>query len=174
MKPSLEPLLAITSQLEQAHIPYALGGSGLLYSLGLIDRVRDWDLTTEAALGDVLTALDQFTHTASPSGDYPFGSSYRIAFRHAWPEIDLIGNFSIHTASGLCRLPAIPTRRWEGVDVGSPEVWFVAYALMNRMEKARLLYHYLDQHEVNLEIMNMLLDQPLPDSLRDECKSLLP
>ena len=139
MQSSLESLLVLTKLLEQADIPYALGGSGLLYSLGMIDRVRDWDLTTEASFAEVMSVLGQFEHTASPSGDFPFASSYRIAFRHAQPEIDLFGNFSIQTESGLCRLPAIPTFCWEGVHVGSPEVWFVAYSLMKRLEKAQFL-----------------------------------
>ncbi|MGD8190751.1 hypothetical protein ACQCN2_12295 [Brevibacillus ginsengisoli] len=166
MQPSLEPLLAVTKHLEQANITYALGGSGLLYSLGLIERVRDWDITTEAPLEEVMSALDHLAHTASPSGDYPFASSYRISFHHAQPEIDLIGNFSILSEAGTCQLPTIPTFRWEGVAVGSPEVWYVAYYLMNRMDKAQLLHRYLKQHGFNSEVMNKLLSQPLPDDLR--------
>ncbi|WP_256369283.1 hypothetical protein [Thermaerobacter sp. FW80] len=33
-----------------------LGGSGLLASLGLIDRVRDWDLVTDAPVERVMAA----------------------------------------------------------------------------------------------------------------------
>ena len=54
--PPLRPLLVLVERLERAGIVVALGGSGLLATLGLTDAVRDWDLTTDAGLDAVRTA----------------------------------------------------------------------------------------------------------------------
>lgn len=162
----IEPMVEVTSALDKANIEYALGGSGLLYSLGLVDSVRDWDLTTEAPLDDVLAALSHLYCLPAPCGDYPFASSYRLSIHAEEPHIDLFGSFTIQTEAGLCRLPAIPTTQWHGITVGSPEVWFVAYSLMNRNEKAEKLLSYLQDNGANQEIINLLLHEPLPTSLR--------
>lgn len=47
--PPLEPLRLVTSRLDAAGIEWAVGGSGLLASLGLVERVNDWDLQVECS-----------------------------------------------------------------------------------------------------------------------------
>lgn len=42
--PSLPVLKLISKRLSQHNIAHALGGSGLLYVLGLIKNVKDWDI----------------------------------------------------------------------------------------------------------------------------------
>jgi hypothetical protein len=54
--PPLEPLRAVLARLEAAGVPHALGGSGLLAALGLVERVNDWDVTCDADL-DTLANL---------------------------------------------------------------------------------------------------------------------
>lgn len=163
---SIKPLVEVTTALDKANIEYALGGSGLLYSLGLVDLVRDWDLSTEAPLPIVMAALGHLHCQSAPSGDYPFASSYRLSIHAEEPHIDLFGSFSIHTEAGLCRLPAIPTFVWQGITVGSPEIWFVSYSLMSRTEKADKLLSYLQTNGANKEIVKMLVKEPLPASLQ--------
>ncbi|MGC5327932.1 hypothetical protein [Brevibacillus sp. SYSU BS000544] len=163
---TMEPLLKVTTALKKANIDYAMGGSGLLYSLGLVDSVRDWDLTTEAHLANVLEALGHLHCEPAPCGDYPFASSYRLSIHAEEPQIDLFGSFTIQTEAGLCRLPSIPSSIWNGIAVGSPEVWFVAYSLMNRKEKAANLFTYLQTNGSNSKIIALLLNEPLPSSLR--------
>ncbi|MFC3745790.1 hypothetical protein [Paenibacillus sp. GCM10012306] len=57
MEPNISNLIAVTKELEKYCIPYALGGSGLLHSLGLTNSVLDWDIMTEAPIEKVLKAL---------------------------------------------------------------------------------------------------------------------
>lgn len=163
---------SITDRLDKASIPYASGGSGLLYSLGLTDQVRDWDLTTDAPIEAVTDALQGIAWTRAVSGDYPFASSYRLSIPSDMLPIDLIGGFAIHSETGLCRLPSYSSGVWEQIRMGSPEVWAVAYSLMNREEKAQKLLAYLQKHGANQEQLRKLLQEPLPDPLRSKLQTL--
>ncbi|WP_079911099.1 hypothetical protein [Paenibacillus sp. 32352] len=163
---------SITERLDAAGIPYASGGSGLLYSLGLTEQVRDWDITTEAPLEDVEKALKGISWTRAVSGDYPFASSYRLSITHGSLPVDLIGGFAIHTDAGLCRLYSHSSRVWEGIPMGSPEVWAAAYALMNREEKANKLFSYLTECGADQERLQQLLQEPLPEPVRSRLLAL--
>ncbi|OXM83188.1 hypothetical protein [Paenibacillus rigui] len=174
MNLALQSIHTLTRQFEAAGIPYASGGSGLLYSLGLARQVRDWDLTTDAAYGEVAVILDELGlvwHRAA-AGDYPFASSYRITIKEAADAsgetmpIDLIGSFAIHSESGLCRLPSLAAFEWEGLRMASPEVWAAAYSLMGRQDKAEALWSYLRQHGANKRAVSRMAAEPLPPGIR--------
>jgi hypothetical protein len=170
---SIVPLMQVTHKLAEAGIGYALGGSGLLYSLGLVEAVRDWDLTTEAPMEEIKAALRGLHIEESPSGDDPFASRYRLSVHREAPQIDLIGGFAIRTDAGTCRLPVVHAFDWQGIRAGSPEVWFIAYSLMNRKEKAALLLDFLRRNGADPALVRRLGGEPLPDPLRDELFSLL-
>lgn len=172
MKPDTTNLLAVTERLQHEGIPYALGGSGLLHSLGLTAAVRDWDIMTDAPKEQVMKALENLTVQEARSGDYPFGSKYKLVVQSENPQVEILGSFSIHSDKGLCQLPAVPVSLWQGIHVGSPEVWYVAYALMNRKDKSDLLLHYLKEKEANKEILQRLVNEPLPDELIEVISSL--
>ncbi|MFD0679926.1 MULTISPECIES: hypothetical protein [unclassified Paenibacillus] len=169
----LETVRLLTKQLDEAGIRYASGGSGLLYSLGLIDQVHDWDLTTDAPLDDVTAALQGWSWTQSSSGDHPFASSYRIQVADQQLPIDMIGQFAIHSENGICRLPTVPSFEWQGILMGSPEVWAVSYALMNRIAKSDKLFAYLKQHQADRNALHLLLAEPLPAYLSAKLLALL-
>ncbi|MDF2961381.1 MAG: hypothetical protein K0S39_3116 [Paenibacillus sp.] len=173
MNLSLEPVRLLIQQLDKAGIRYASGGSGLLYSLGLTDEVRDWDLTTDAAYEEIEAALQGWVWAVSTSGDYPFASSFRMTIADERLPIDLIGRFAIHSEKGICRMPAISPFEWQRIRMGSPEVWAVAYALMDRNAKANKLFTYLQDHGANRDTLQRLLSEPLPDSLRLRLLGLL-
>lgn len=170
--PDLVHLAAVTDELQRRGVPYALGGSGLLHSLGLTDTVRDWDLTTEAPKEQVWEALRHLELQEGKSGDYPFGSAYKLVIHQEDPQVEILGRFSIHTGKGLCRLPTVPASVWNGVHVGSPEVWYAAYALMNRQDKADLLYSYLKEKGADRRVIQNLTREPLPDDVRERLVSL--
>lgn len=157
--------------LSDAGIVCALGGSGLLHSLGLIGEVHDWDVTTDAPLDQVERALARYNVMRLPHGDGIYASAYRLAIHGDAREIDLIGAMAIRTEGGVCRLPAIVAGSYHGIAVGSAEVWAVAYRLMGRAAKADLLAAYLRTHGARAEIVAMLLAQPLPDEVRREVAS---
>lgn len=62
--------------LLRAGVRCALGGSGLLLSLGLVDRVGDWDLTTDAPLERVEAALQGWQAARVAGGRPPHASNY--------------------------------------------------------------------------------------------------
>lgn len=166
MIPPLEPLQRVVRALAAAGIPAALGGSGLLYSLGLIESVRDWDLTTEAALDQVTAALGALPWRHAPTGDQAYATAFRLSVTPAGAEIDLMGRFAIRCATGVVWLPTIVTGELEGVPVGSPEIWAAAYWLMGRHAKADLLNDYCRRRGVRSEIQAFLQAQPLPEAIR--------
>ncbi|MCS7464564.1 hypothetical protein N0M98_31190 [Paenibacillus doosanensis] len=168
----LSSVRAVADRLESSGIAYASGGSGLLCSLGLADKVNDWDFTTEASQEELTAALQDFSCIVAPSGDYPFASECRLSIPDSAPPFDIIGRFAVHSDSGVVRLPVLTSAVWHGIRIGSPEVWAVAYALMGRQSKAALLLAYLREHGADREALRLLLEEPLPDRIRAELERL--
>ncbi|MDR6551599.1 hypothetical protein [Paenibacillus qinlingensis] len=173
VKVEMRSLTAVTQKLDQAGIRYSLGGSGLLLSLGLIDTVGDWDVMVEAPKVQVLHALQHNRIEEKISGDYPFATQYKLVVLSDTPEVEIISGLAIHTDKGLCRLPSTPCATWNGIQIGSPEVWYIAYALMNRTVKAALLLAYLKETGADQDILNNMMNEPLPDEIMDELGSLM-
>ncbi|ULL13261.1 hypothetical protein DVH26_01455 [Paenibacillus sp. H1-7] len=172
MNVSLSSAQRVAALLEAEGIHYASGGSGLLYSLGLVSHVRDWDLTTDAPLEAVTAALQDIPYALVPSGDYPFASAYRLSAQDDALPLDIIGGFAIHSEHGICRLPSHSPFIWENIRMGSPEVWAVAYGLMNRIEKSQLLFAYLQEKGASRDIVERMLEEPLPEPLRCQLQEL--
>ncbi len=64
--------MAVVSALQSEGAVAAVGGSGLLAALGLVDSVRDWDVTTDAATQTVEAALAGVAgavFSAAPAGE---------------------------------------------------------------------------------------------------------
>ncbi|CAN7276944.1 hypothetical protein LJR153_001334 [Paenibacillus sp. LjRoot153] len=174
MNPDIGNLVAVTQALDQSGIRYSLGGSGLMLSFGLTNTVGDWDVMVEAAKDQVKNALQHEQIEEITSGDYPFGTDYKLVVHHSHlPQVEIIGGLSIYTDAGLCRLPSIPSSTWNSIQVGSPEVWYVAYALMNRSAKAAILLSYLKEVGANKDILNRLMNEPLPDAIMGEIRFLI-
>lgn len=170
---NLASVQQITQRFDAAGITYATGGSGLLYALGLTERVRDWDLTTDAPFEAVAQALQDIDFISLPSGDYPFASSYRLSVEDNDLPVDIIGRYAIHSESGICQLATWVTSTWQSLNIGSPEIWAAAYTLMKRDSKAELLFSYITEKGANREIVQSLLEEPLPSTLRSRLQSLL-
>jgi hypothetical protein len=168
MIPEIAPLQQVVRRLNAAGIEVALGGSGLLHSLGLIQVVHDWDLTTDAAPERVLAAVEGLTWEEVPYGSIPFASAYRLEIALTGCQVDMMVRFAITTAEGVCALPTFPCGAWQGVPTGSPEVWAVAYRLMQRHPKADLLSAYLREHGARRTVVERLLAEPLPAAVRAE------
>lgn len=168
-------LILVTEQFDKFNINYSLGGSGLLLSLGLTDTVNDWDIMTDAPKENVLSALQQFQIEETRGGEYPFGTEYKLAIHEKDPQVEILGNFSVFSGDKLCKMPTIPVSTWQGVHVGAPEVWYVAYALMTRTSKAKLVLNYLKEQTVtvNKEVIGMLMKEPLPEVIVQELDFLL-
>lgn len=173
MKPNMTPLYAVIANFNEHGIDYALGGSGLLLALGLNVAVRDWDITTNAAESTVHAALTGLHVQTATSGDYPFASRYKLLIHTEEPQVEVFGDFAIHAAAGLCRLPSLRNGQvWNGIALGSPEVWYAAYALMGRQEKSSALLRYLQEHGANQQALALLLGDPFPTEIRNHLRSL--
>ena len=162
--PPLAPLRAVVGRLESAGLVCALGGSGLLASLGLADSARDWDLTTDQPLARVREALRELDHDLVG----PNRAHADTKLQLAGGQIELIVGFAIRSGDAVIRLPTIVTGRWIGVPTGSPEVWAAAYQIMGRPEKAALLFGLLEKRGVDGAAVARLLAEPLPQELREQ------
>ena len=166
--PPLEPLLDVHRRLAGAGIEHALGASALLHALGLEDRVGDWDVNTEAdhdVLGPLFAEL----------GPVRFGSSGI----HADSKIQLFGGtvevivrMAIVAEGRIVRIPTIPRGAWQGVPVGSPEAWAVAYALLGRAEKSERLFRHLAAQGAHRADVARMLEEPLPRALAERLAAL--
>jgi hypothetical protein len=162
--PSVGALQRVAAALQAGGADVALGGSGLLYSLGLGDSVRDWDLTTDTPWQQVESALSGFEWQLAPFGDGDYRSRFRVSVRVGAAEIDLIGRFAV----GDVHLPTIPSGEWNGVPVGAPEVWAVAYRLIGRHAKADLLHGWVRQHGARTFVAEYLLQGVENPNIRGE------
>jgi len=166
--PPVESLQKVFGRLRVAGVPCALGASGLLASLGLVDHVRDWDITADgdvAAIAAVFADLPQ--ELAGNSGIH---ADHKVMLPGESAEV--IVNFAFAVEGPVIRIPTLVRGSWNGVATASPECWAVAYSLMGeyegvalRRERAELLFAYLEQKGADPEALRFLLAQPLPEYL---------
>jgi hypothetical protein len=172
--PPLEPLRELLARLERAALPHAIGASGLLAALGLVERVNDWDVTVDADI-DTLAAVTAGV-TSSRHGHGGGHADHKLSFERE--RVELIARFAFFTPAGVVRIPTIVTRRWQDLPIGSPCAWAVAYALMaenennaRRRERSELLFAWLEEHGADAG-RALLLEQPLPLTLRTRLEAL--
>ena len=166
--PPFGPLGAVTSSLDRAGIPFALGGSALLCALGLARAARDWDLTTDARLEDLQGPL----RSLEPGLAGPDGIHRDHKLRFAGGAVELIVQMAIQAPEGPCRIPTVVSAAWHGIPLGSPEAWMAAYWLMGRPGKADLLLGFLRGRGVDPEVVGRLLREPLPPELATALRGL--
>lgn len=142
--PSLAALRQVTDRLKTAGVHFALGGSGLLYALGLTQAVRDWDLTTDASLADVSAALAGLNWKQVPAVA-PYASDFLLHVEVETTGIDIIGGFRIEGKHGdSFQMPFATRGEWQGIPLAQPEGWLAAYEKMDRPHRAYLLKRHLN------------------------------
>lgn len=164
-----QKILPLVKRLEANHIAYSLGGSAILYFLGLVDSVNDWDLMLDCPKSKLIEAVAGYEWIEKESGDKPFASEYRMEIESL--NVDVIGGFAFDVDGRRLELPIspIPNVKWHGMHVSSPEVWYVAYHMMGRHEKANLILAFLQTSNevVNQDLIESLLAN---DNLTDEIR----
>ena len=200
--PPLEPLRLVTSRLDAAGIEWAVGGSGLLAALGLVDRVNDWDLQVESSAEPL-----QFLFATLPHSFHGHGgchADWKLSFHEQRTEIiphfaffvprEAVTGFSVpDSTSGsgaspaasaplVARIPMQVSGHWRGLPLASPEGWACAYWLMGRYDepeqrarraaRAELLLGWLTQHGATSARVDALLAEPLPDELAARLRAL--
>lgn len=169
--PPKEPLIRLLERLQAAGIEAAVGGSGLLFPLGLVGKVNDWDLTTDGAPEQVRAALDGLSWE-DRTGGFDYATAGRFVVFAGDMEIDLICRFAVAGEAGVVRLPTLVTGHWQGIPLGSLEVWAAAYWLIGRTQKAELALGHLRRHGADPVRLERMLQEPLPATLRAELESL--
>ena len=173
--PPIGPLLEVVGRLERAGVPCALGGSGLLAALGLIDTVNDWDLTCDADPTRVQSLL--VGHPGESHGNDTLHADHKLALPD--DRIEVICGFAFHGPRGVIRLECMPADRWQGVPLSTPETWAVAYTLLadgeqsaRRRERAELLFEQIARRGAHAGVIARLLAQPLPQLLAERLRAL--
>jgi hypothetical protein len=168
--PPLEPARRVAATLECQGIACALGGSGLLVALGLAERARDWDFTTDAPLERVSEALRAFpAESMGPNGIH---ADHKLMLEGG--SVEVIVGFSFRSEGRVIRMPTIVTGRWNDLPLGSPEVWAVAYELLERPAKSALLFDWIGRRDPDPEPLARLLAEPLGEALRSRLTRAAP
>ena len=141
----MDVLRAVLAALDEVGVVAALGGSGLLAALGLVDRVRDWDVTTDADPDVVRSALDahRLAHQAEPAGDGVFATTAHLRVDGGDHDIDLIVGFAVRVGDAVITLPTRVTSHWDGIPLGDPRIWAAAYRHISRHDRADVLDEWL-------------------------------
>jgi hypothetical protein len=154
-------LLEVHGRLSDAGIVHSLGGSGLLAAHGLVDRVRDWDLTTDATLDRLLPVVDELRPAyVGSSGRH---SDSKLVFDGG--TVELIVRFALVNENRVARIPTFVRGAWEGIPLGSLEAWAVAYALMERTHRSEPMFLHLESRGADASALHRLLREPLPEPL---------
>lgn len=148
LTPTFDDLLTISNIFKTAGIEFALGGSGLMYAIGLTVTIHDWDLTTDEPWSKIEPLLQGFDYHYLEADDF-YATNYRCKIKVGDSRIDLMGGFAIKTERGVHYVATEVTDHWLGVPVGSPEAWALAYKLMGRSEKAEILCNWVKAKQLD-------------------------
>jgi len=142
--PPLSAVVAVLDALQARGAVAAVGGSGLLAALGLIGRVRDWDVTTDATTQAVQAALSAtgLPVVVASAGQGGYATRARFAVRGVGHDVDVLVGFALRDHGHVVALPTRVTRIWRGLPIADPEVWLQAYRLLGRQDRAALLQRW--------------------------------
>lgn len=135
--PPLDVVRALQGRLDDAGIVSAVGGSGLLRALSLVDAVHDWDVTVRARPEMIVAVLESMGlpfERMPPGGMFATEALYRVAGPDH--EIDVLCGFALHAGARVVRIPTRPWGRWRGLVMSEPRPWELAYRLMGRHERS--------------------------------------
>ncbi len=141
-------LRAVSLRLTRHRIDFALGGSGLLWALGLADEVRDLDLMCDADdERRFLAATEDWLRAHTHAGTDLWASAWFAQLDVCGVDVDAIGGMAFRHPGGVAR---VPVRISGHVDVdgasvpyADPALWWAVYAAY-KPEKAALLEQVVD------------------------------
>ena len=129
--PPREGLAALTARLDAKGIAWAVGGSGLLAALGLVEQVNDWDVQVAGEPDPLRFLFHDLDHSFHGNG----GCHADAKLTFPRERVELITSFAFFAPDGVVRIPLHVARRWNGLPIASPEGWACAYWLMGRFDE---------------------------------------
>lgn len=147
-------LLKSASAFAECGIEWQLGGSGLLYSHGLVDNVRDLDLVFPPATGDrLIECLEELTGEAATLDarqEPGFLSGWRGKHMVDGVELDMTSRVTLEGPNGLVHMPFETGGTWalEGRDIPLAPLthWIVIYRHHNP-SRAALIEPLVEREE---------------------------
>jgi len=121
--PPLSVVAAVVDAIQAQGAVAAVGGSGLLAALGLVGRVRDWDVTTDAETETVEAALRAtgLPVAPAPAGEGSYATRARFVVPCADHDVDVLVGFALRdNRGGVVPMPARVTRTWSGLPIADP------------------------------------------------------
>ena len=132
-------LVSLSRALGEVGISWQLGGSGLLYALGLVDTVRDLDVVfpvdVKESLAGVLREHTGTEPSCTARQEDGFASGFRG--RHLWDgvELDMTAGIVLDYGTVVARLPFVGGTEWQFQDESIPlaplEHWLLIYRFHN-------------------------------------------
>ena len=173
--PPLALLQEASARLTAAGVVHALGTSGLLFALGLVDHANDWDVTCDCDL----STLEQIFHDLPQVSQGNNGIHADRKLQLHGGAIELIARYAFFSGDQVIRIPTLVGETWNRVPLGKLEVWAAAYWLMGhledvprRRERADLVFRHLLRHGAGGAALDALLAEPLPEALATRLRAL--
>ncbi|MBX3093556.1 MAG: hypothetical protein KF680_03295 [Cryobacterium sp.] len=147
--PPLEPVRTIVAEFARRGWPVAVGGSAVLAWLGLVDVVRDWDVTVDADADEVEQALLRagFNPEDGTSSAPPFATRRRLTLALPDHELDVLVGFAVHEGGAVVPIPVRAVATWNGLPIAHPGDWELAYRIMGRADRAAALHKALAESD---------------------------
>ena len=176
--PPVEGLRRVTERLDAAGIAWAVGASGLLASLGLVDEVNDWDVQVEVDPTEVRVLYMDLPYAFHGHGGCH--ADWKLAF--ATEKTELIPRFAFFVPDGVVRVRMHVSDTWRGLPIASPESWACAYAIMGMLDepslrerraaRSEMLFAWLEKNGADDARVKELLAEPLPESIATRLAAL--
>ncbi len=147
----LKVLLNLIEKLESNHIFYLLGGSGLLYFHGIVDKVADIDLMIcEEDAERTATLLRKIGRAMPNESIEEYGTTHFSEYLIDGVEVDLIAGFTIVKDNERYYFPVNKNADYPFAKIGATKVrldllsnWQTYYEMMDRMDKSELIKAFL-------------------------------
>lgn len=148
LKMQLQQLCTLLQPLQ-----FGIGGSCLLWHLGLENDPNDIDLVCDAADFTAICARLTVNFSPVPVAAHPdYISSHFARFsRPRWPDIELMAGIAVRQADTVVQWPFAPQRcHWHEQIRWMPAAdWLQLYQLFNRPARVAQLKRYLVQLRLN-------------------------
>lgn len=134
MKDAEKSLFAMIEILNKNQVEFSIGGTGLLYFLGLYDKVGDWDILTNAKFSKIEKCLEGLKYT-KVSVKHPFYSNFLYQVDLNGFEFDIMGDFKYEVEGDLVSMTSSPYMWKEEIPLANPSEWQSFYERINRESK---------------------------------------